>query len=116
MTKQDKSIDNLSEGIEDVTNELNNNEEPFENQLSKVNYEINKYGDEISSLSNEFNNFKEIIEKTKEYLLLELESNLDKCNQIQLRNEDKYDELLVFLKNDTNNKVSLISEENALTS
>ena len=61
---------------------------------------INQYENKINLLNLEINNFKEVLGKTKEYLLLELETNSDKYNQIKFQNENIYSDLISFLKNE----------------
>ena len=108
MTKQNSSIDNLVEEKENSTNELKKLENSLKNQFSEVSDKLNGHDSEINLLKVELNKFKEIFEKTKEYLLLEFESNLDKSKQIQIESENKYNDLLIYLKNEnTANSLSL---------
>lgn len=112
MSKRSENT-NMSEKIED-----NNYQKNFKkyyknyhhNELKTYN-KINWCESEINSLNLEINNFKEIMEKTKEYFLLELESSTDKHQQIKLQNENIYSNLINFLKNDNNNIISSLSEE-----
>ena len=112
MTKQNSSINNSFEVNENYTNELNKLEDSLKNQFIEVCDKLNGHDSEINLLKGEFDRFKEIVEKTKEYLLLELESNLDKSKQIQSESENKYDELLIYLKNENTANLLSLSEEN----
>ncbi len=55
------------------------------------NDKLDEYEEEFTLLKKEMNKIKEINSKTKDYLLLELESNLDKQKQIQIEQKIKYD-------------------------
>ena len=112
MTKQNSSIDNLVEEKENSTNELKKLEESLKNQFSEVSDNLNEHDSEINLLKVELNKFKEIATKTNEYLLLELESNLDKFKEMQIESEDKYNELLINLKNENTANLLSLSEEN----
>ncbi|WP_295593156.1 hypothetical protein, partial [uncultured Methanobrevibacter sp.] len=110
MTKKSKNFDNVTEEIENFPKDLNF-EKNTKNQDFDIDNKLNIYDNQINYLNQEIIDFKEIISKTKEYLLLELESNLDKHKQIQLKNENKYEELIILLKNDNNDKFSSLNEE-----
>lgn len=105
MSKRNDN-NNISEKIED-NNQMKNSEN---NELEIFN-KVNWCETEINSLTLEIDNFKEVIEKTKEYFLLELETSTDKYKQIRLQNENIYSELISFLKNENTNEISLLSEE-----
>ena len=102
MSKKNNDF-NLDE-IEHSSDELKNPKDNFNNLDLTID-------DKLGLLNQELNTFKEIIDKTREYLLLELDSSLDKHKQIQIENENKYEELVVFLKNEDSNKILSLSEE-----
>ena len=111
MSKENNELDYLLKTLDNFTQELKNFEIFFKNREIKVKNELSEYKQEIENRNHELDNFKEILDKTKEYLLLELESNLDKQKQIQIKNEEKYNELIIYLKNENDNEIILLSEE-----
>ena len=106
MSENDVNVDVLLDGISKFTEELGKLEKCFENQDDLINNKLEGYDTKINNLNKDFSNLNETINKLKEYLLLELESSLDKHKQIQLKNENKYDDLLVVLKNNDDEKIS----------
>ena len=111
MSKEFKNIDSLSNEINNHSEELKKTEDSFENKVLKIHQELEKYDVKINSMMKNLSIFKENSDKTKEYLLLELESNLDKLNQIQKKYENKSFELISFLKEDNSNQISILSEK-----
>lgn len=113
MSKKSENT-NRSEKIEYNNYQIKNFKKYYKNyhhnEIETYN-KINWCESEIDSLNIEINNFREIIKKTKEYFLLELESSTDKHQQIKLQNENIYSNLINFLKKDNTNKISSLSEE-----
>lgn len=98
MSKETNNIDILLEKIEEIAKQMKNLEEYHKNEYSKVFDKLKYNENEINATNIEINNLKDIIEKNKEYLLLELETSTDKNKQIQIENEQNYSDLIVFLK------------------
>lgn len=111
MSKKIYDINYLLVELEKFKDELKIIENNFKDFDSQIDYKLNKQNADIITLNNELNNYKEVINATKEYILLELESSLDKHNQIQIKSRTKYEDLLAFIKNDNNDKISVLSEE-----
>ena len=111
MSKKSNDINNLLNKIDNFTNELKKFEIFYKNQDFEYNNKLNIYENKIDDINHELNNFKEIFEKTKEYLLLEIESSLDKHKQIQFNDENRYNELIILLKNNNDKNISSLSEE-----
>ena len=106
MSKKSKNL-NMSEKIKD--NKMENFKKKYKNYRNnelEMSNKINQYENKINLLNLEINNFKEVFGKTKEYLLLELETNSDKYNQIKFQNENIYSDLISFLKNENTNEIS----------
>ena len=105
------NINLLLEKIEEITEQMKKLENYYNNEYSKVFDKLNYFENEIKSMNNEINNIKDNIEKNKEYLLLELETSIDKNKQIMIENEQTYSDLITFLKNDETNKILSLSED-----
>ena len=101
----------LLEELENLSYQLKNFEKYFKSYDKCINDKFEFYDDKFNSFAIELTNFKEIFDKTREYLLLELESTLDNYNQIQLQNKDGYRELFVLLKKNNDDNFSLAYEE-----
>ena len=83
--------------------ELNNLREYCEEQSAK----LDLYCNELELLKKDLNSIAEINQKTKEFLILELESNMDKQNQNQIKQENKLNSFQNFinsLENENKNK------------
>ena len=84
MTNNSNDFDDLSNKLNDQERKLNNLEKMIDSNNSETLFE-----EEISLLKNELFQIKEINKKTKDFLLLEIESSLDKYNQKQ-NNDTKH--------------------------
>lgn len=83
--------------------------------LNNLNEKLEKNSKEINSFKKELNSIKQINKKTKELLLLELESNLDKQKQIQINQDikvDSFKEIINLLKEENNNYINELSSLN----
>lgn len=111
MSKRSNDVDILLENNEDNIKEKKYSENYHENKNSEIIDKLNNCKSEIDLLNIKINNYKEVIEKTKEYFILELEANYDKHKQIQLQNENKYNELILLLKNDNKNEILSLNQK-----
>ena len=111
MSKETDNINILLEKIEDIAKQMKNFEDYYKNEYSKVFDKLKYNENEINATNSEINNLKDIIEKNKEYLLLELETSTDKNKQFKIENEQNYSDLIVFLKNDETNKILSLGED-----
>ena len=110
MSAKNVDFQELVDRIEKFNGELRNFEDNFKNHNSQFNNELKMQDSKINSFKKEINDLNEIINKTREYLLLELESNLDVQKQAQIKNNDKYDELIILMKDNNENKLLSLSE------
>ena len=101
MTNEPDDIQNLFNILESHENKLDNLENVIKKDKLMIN-DLNSFSDEINLLKNELKNIKEINNKTKEYLLLEIESSVDKQNQFNQSNY--FGDFVDFLKNDYSTK------------
>ncbi len=106
-----KTSDNILGEFENFTNEFNIFKNYHENFELDINDKCELCDNKINLLTYDLVNFKEIFDKTKDYLLLELESNLDKHELIQLQSQNGYLDLIVFFKNSNNENILLLGEE-----
>ena len=111
MVKSDGDKVNFLDEIENFLNEIKKFENNFKRFDSSIDNKLEGFDDKINSLNDELTIVKEESDKTKQYLLLELESSLDKYHQSENKLENKYNELIMLLKDDSNNKISSLSEE-----
>ena len=77
--------------------------------------EINDINEKIIFLKNELDLIKDLNNKTKEFLLLEIESNLDKQNQVQIKQNKEFNsfkEIIHLLKKEINDNIDSISKLN----
>ena len=95
MTNEPDDIQNLFNILESHENKLDNLENVIKKDKLMIN-DLNSFSDEINLLKNELKNIKEINNKTKEYLLLEIESSVDKQNQFNQSNY--FGDFVDFLK------------------
>lgn len=111
MSENDENINVLLDELSKFTSKLIKLEYYFKDQDSLINERLNGYDTKFNTLNEELSDFDENISKMQEYLLLELESNLDKHKMIQLKNEKKYDDLLVAIKADGDDRISSLNQE-----
>ncbi|WP_346661435.1 hypothetical protein, partial [uncultured Methanobrevibacter sp.] len=107
MPKKENINQNLLDELEGFKNQLLKLENDTNKQNNSIDKQLNDYENKISLLSLELNKIKEINHKTKELLLIELESNLDIQNKNFLeQNEklDKYGDLIQFYKENNEDK------------
>ena len=103
MSQKILNLDDLIKEFEKYKNEIYNFEENSK--------------DQISSLKKEIKIVKELNDKTKDFLLLELESNLDKQNQFKLKldsQEEFYTNTIKLLNNENtekNNELCKLNEK-----
>ena len=105
-------------------NTVNQNDEMMEYKKELMNLlevykrkdnELNNYLKEFQSFKNELNQIKEINNKTKDFLLLELESNLDKQKQAQIKQEscvNSFKEIINLLKEENHHNIEELSNLN----
>ena len=108
MSNQNIGLNDFVEEIVKYKQELSNLEELLKAKDSTISNKVSSQEEQINNLQKELNLTKEINDKTKEYLLLEIQSILDKQNIAQDKQNNiinKYDE-----KFDIINK-SLITKE-----
>ena len=86
-----KKIEMLEEKIADI-------EEEFKKKETLITEKTLEQQKNINSIKQDLYGVKKNNNKTKEHLLLELESSLDKHNRIQIRNDNYFKELINFLK------------------
>ena len=111
MSKDVSDLVNLNEEFKIHKKELFQLLETYNQKNNK----LDEYIGEVNSLKNELNDVKEINNKTKDFLLLELESNLDKQKQIVFEQNSKvnsFKEIINLLKEENNSKIVEISELN----
>lgn len=111
MSQQDSNLKNIINEIEKYKEELSNMLELSRIQENK----LDEYNTELNSLKKELNSIKEINNKTKDFLLLELESNLDQQKQIQIKQDSKADsfkEIINLLKEENSNNIDSLSSLN----
>ena len=104
----EKNLDDGSFSEEWIKNEnlLLDLEKSFENRQVILKNQLNNQNSKINSIEHDLNFLNEVSEKTKEYLLLKLESNLDNQKLIQKNIEEKMD-LLFKEANLINNEAYL---------
>ena len=114
-----------NESVSRLDELLNNQDDFFENKINNLmsikesvfENKLNSQQEDIKQLENELALFNEIIEKTKEYLLLELESILDKQAIVINKHEDvinNLDERFNFVKStliDKEDKIDSLNRE-----
>lgn len=114
MSKINSSNNELIK-TENLVDELKNFEKILKNNYLIFNKKLENYENIINTLSLELNNYKEINDETKELLLLELDSNLDKQiqtqTQTQLINNHNYEKINTIIKNKTNNEIYSLNNE-----
>ena len=111
MSQNSNNSDKKNIGFENCEKELSSLLKFFKNE----NINLEDYLVEIHSLKEELNSVKEINNKTKEFLLLELESNLDKQKQVQDMQDSKlnsFNKIIDLLKDENDDKLKRISALN----
>lgn len=94
-----KKIEILEEKIEII-------EENFKKNELLINEKTLKQQQNINSIKQDLYDVKKNNKKTKEHLLLELESSLDKHNQIQIRNDSYFKEFIKSFEEERANKTN----------
>ena len=97
------SEDNLNKNLQEISYLW----KYFEKQSAK----LDLYCNELNLLKKDLNSINQINLKTKEVLQLELESNLDKQKQIQIKHENKLNSFQDFIdslqKENVNNELKI---------
>ena len=96
MPEETFNIVKFSDELENFVEKLKDFEDYFKSHDSLLNNEINKK--DINSLNSDLANLKENLDETNKFLLSEFDSSLEKQQSIQIDNDDKFNELLDFLK------------------
>ena len=111
MCQNTPELVNSDNEIESYKHELIN----LLNILKEKNEDLNNCIGEFNSIKKEINSVKEINNKTKDFLLLELESNLDKQKELQYNYKSdigSFKEIIELLKEEKNNNLEEISTLN----
>lgn len=97
--EKNNSLDYLKK-IEMLEEKIANIEENFKKKELIINEKTIKQQQNINSIKQELYDVKKKNTKTKEHLLLELESSLDEHNRIQIRNDNYFKEVINFFEQD----------------
>lgn len=96
--------------IENIANELKNLEDSIEKQDIGVKNKLKEYDDKINLSNQELSILKENILSIQDSLF-RLESSFNKQEQLQIKRENKYNELFLNLRNEQDNTISNLIEE-----